>query len=170
MKAIIFGLLLSALAVQSSSAEQAQTPVPPTETIETAATHTPAQQEIIDLSDAKWTWMADKKVDFLDALFDSKAMFTHMGGTWGKTQELATIKSGSIWYKKAVNYAVDVRVLGDTAILLDDMDLVAVVGGNEVINPFMVTEVYTKASGKWKLDQLTFSHLRRPVKIEAAKN
>ena len=48
----------------------------------------------------KWDWMADKKVDSLETLFDDKAMFTHMGGTWGKTQELATIKSGGIWYKK----------------------------------------------------------------------
>jgi hypothetical protein len=31
--------------------------------------------------------------------------------------------------------------------------------------PFMVTEVYTKENGKWKLAQLTFSHLLRPVKM-----
>ena len=35
-----------------------------------------------------------------------KAMFTHMGGTWGKTQELATIKGGGIWYKKAAVYVL----------------------------------------------------------------
>ena len=109
--------------------------------------------------------MADKKVDSLETLFDEKAMFTHMGGTWGKTQELATIKSGGIWYKKAFVYAVDARIFGNTAILLEDMDLQAVVGANEVTNPFMVTEVYNKENGKWKLAQLTFSHLLRPVKV-----
>src|SRR3954447_11327798 len=142
MKTVLLGLLLSALIVQSSHAQQSA--APPTETIKTAANHTPEQQEVINLSNMKWDWMADKKVDSLETLFDDKAMFTHMGGTWGKTQELATIKSGGIWYKKAVNYAVDVRILGKTAILLDDMDLVAVVGGNEVTNAFMVTEVYIK--------------------------
>lgn len=168
MKTLMLGLFLSTLIVQSSYAQQS--PQPPTETIKTAASHTPEQQEVIDLSNTKWDWMADKKVDSLETLFDAKAMFTHMGGTWGKTQELSTIKSGGIWYKKALNYAVDVRIIGNTAILLDDMDLVAVVGGNEVTNPFMVTEVHIKENGKWKLAQLTFSHLRRPVKVDSNKN
>jgi hypothetical protein len=146
----------------------AQTPPPPTETIKTAATHTPTEQQVIDLSKTKWDWMADKKVDSLATLFDDRAMFTHMGGTWGKAQELATIKSGGIWYKKASIYAVDVRVFGNTAIVLEDMDLEAVVGGRTVVSPFMVTEVYNKQAGKWRLAQLTFSRLVRPVKTSAA--
>lgn len=162
MKSVMLGVLLSALAVQPSFAQQY--PMPPTETIKTAATHTPEEQELIDLSKKKWDWMADKNVEALSSLFDDRAMFTHMGGTWGKTQELATIRSGGIWYKKATVYAVDARVFGNAAVLLEDMDLQAVVGSHEVTNPFMVTEVYIKQSGKWKLAQLTFSHLLRPVK------
>jgi 23S rRNA pseudoU1915 N3-methylase RlmH len=50
--------------------------------------------------------------------------------------------------------------------LLNDIDLVAVVGGNEVTNPFMATEVYIKENGKWKMGSLTFSHLMRPVKMK----
>jgi hypothetical protein len=168
MKTILLGLLLSTLAVRSSYAQQSS--APPTETIKTAANPTPEQREVINLSNTKWDWMADKKVDSLGTLFDDKAMFTHMGGTWGKTQELATIKSGGIWYKKAFVYAVDARIFGDTAILLEDLDLQAVVGAHEVTNPFMVTEVYSKENGKWKLAQLTFSHLLRPVKVENNKN
>ena len=168
MKIVMFGLLLSTLIVQSSHAQQS--PQPPTATIKTAASHTPEQQEVINLSNMKWDWMADKKVDSLETLFDDRAMFTHMGGTWGKTQELATIKSGGIWYKKAVVYAVDARLFGDTAILLEDIDLQAVVGVHEVTNPFMVTEVYINENGKWKLAQLTFSHLLRPVKMNSNTN
>jgi hypothetical protein len=165
MKTLMLGLFVSTLIVQSSYAQQSA--APPTETIKTAASHTPEQQEVINLSNTKWDWMADKKVDSLESLFDDKAMFTHMGGTWGKTQELATIKSGGIWYKKAVVYAVDARMFGDTAILLEDLDLQAVVGEHEVTNAFMVTEVYSKVNGKWKLAQLTFSHLLRPVKMDS---
>jgi len=54
----------------------------------------------------------------------------------------------------------------NTAILLNDIDLVAEVGGREVTNPFMVTEVYIKENSKWKMAQLTFSHLMRPVKMK----
>jgi len=110
--------------------------------------------------------MADKNVDSLSELFDDKAMFIHMGGSWGKTQELATIKSGGIWYKQAQVYAVIVNMFGNTAILLNDIDLVAEVGGNTVTNPFMVTEVYVKENGKWKMGSLTFSHLMRQVKMK----
>ena len=110
--------------------------------------------------------MADKKADTLTNLFHDKSMFVHMGGSWGKTQELNVIKSGGIHYKKAEVYSVIINIIGNTAILLNDIDLIAVVGGNEVTNPFMVTEVYVKENGKWKMGSLTFSKLSRPVKIK----
>ncbi len=147
--------------------------VAPTSYAQSSKAATPAangEQELLNLSKQKWDWMAEKKVDSLETLFDDKAMFTHMGGTWGKTQELATIKSGGIWYKKAVVYTVDARIIRNTAILLEDIDLQAVVGEHEVTNPFMVTEVYIKENSKWKLAQLTFSHLLRPVKMNSNKN
>ena len=154
----ILGLFLLIMAVQFSTAQ-------PTETIQNAKSNTPEQQEVINLSKKKWNWMADKNVDSLNVLFEEKSMFVHMGGSWGKTQELNTIKSGGIWYKKAEVYAVTVNMFGNTAILLNDIDLEAVVGGNTVTNPFMVTEVYIKENGKWKMGSLTFSHLLRPVKM-----
>src|SRR5580765_3626026 len=100
MKAKILGLFLVIVSVGSSYAQQ-----PPSETIKTAANNSPAQQEVINLSKRKWQWMAERNVDSLQLLFDDKSMFVHMGGSWGKTQELTTIKSGGIWYKKAEVYA-----------------------------------------------------------------
>ena len=107
------------------------------------------EEEIKNLSKKKWDWMADKNVDSLNVLFDEKSVFVHMGGSWGKEREISVIKSGGIWYKKAEIYSVAVNMFGNTAILLNDIDLVAEVGGKEVINPFMVTEVYIKENGKW---------------------
>ena len=159
MKAKILGLFLLIMSVQSSYAQ-------PTETIKSATNNTPEQQEIINLSKRKWDWMANKNADSLNVLFDDSCMFVHMGGSWGKTQELTTIKGGGIWYKKAEVYTVLVNIIGNTAILLNDIDLLAVVGGNEVTNPFMVTEVYIKENGKWKMGSLTFSKLMRQVKIK----
>ena len=130
---------------------------------------TKAEQELLDLSKAKWLWMADKKLDTLNNLFDDRAVFVHMSGSSNKTREMEVIKSGMIWYKKAEIYSASVNIFGNTAILLNDIDLVAVVGGNEVTNAFMVTEVYLKEKGKWKMGSLTFSHLRRPVKLNNNK-
>jgi hypothetical protein len=124
------------------------------------------EQEILDLSKSKWVWMSEKNTDLLTDFFADNAVFVHMGGSWGKSQELTVIKSGGIWYKKAEVYGASVNLFGDVAILLNEIDLVAVVGGNEVVNPFMVTEVYVKEKGKWKMGSLTFSKLSRPVKLK----
>lgn len=124
-----------------------------------------SEKQLLDLSKKKWAWMSEKNTDSLQILFNDKSNFVHMGGTWGKSREIDIIKSGFIWYKKAEVYTASVNLFGNTAILLNEIDLVAVVGGNEVVNPFMVTEVYLKESGQWNLAQLTFSHLARPVKL-----
>jgi hypothetical protein len=117
------------------------------------------EQEVINLSKEKWLWMADKKVDTLASLFHENSVFVHMGGSWGKEQELNTIKSGGIHYKRADVLETSVKFIGNTAIILSRIKLLAVVGGNEVTNPFMVTEVYVQQNGKWLLGSLSFTRL-----------
>jgi hypothetical protein len=161
MKATLLGLFFSVICLQFTSAQN--------NTNTDSMSNTPKQQEIINLSKQKWLWMSEKNTDSLNVLFDSKAMFVHMGGTWGKDREVEIIKGGFIWYKTAEIYSASVTIFGNTAILLSDLDLVAVVGGTDAINPFMVTEVYLKENGRWKLVQLTFSHLSRPLKLSTEK-
>ncbi|MFH6959153.1 nuclear transport factor 2 family protein [Flavobacterium aquidurense] len=145
MKKSLFGFLALVLIASSSFAQ-----------------NTPAEKEVIQLSQQKWQWMADKNVEKLTPLFDDKSVFVHMGGSWGKTQEINVIKSGGIHYKKADVHEVSVNIIGDTAILLSKITLLAVVGGNEVTNPFIVTEVYIKNSNGWKLGSLSFTKLMTP--------
>jgi hypothetical protein len=151
MKTTIIGLILIIFSVQSSSAQN-----------QAAKSFTATEQEIVNLSKEKWQWMADKNADKLADLFHEKSMFVHMGGSWGKEQEVNIIKSGGIWYKKADIHDVSVNIIENTAILLNRITLLAVVGGNEVTNPFMVTEVYIKLDGKWKLGSLSFTKLMTP--------
>jgi hypothetical protein len=127
-----------------------------------SAQTSPADQEILKLSKDKWQWMADKDVDKLKDLFHEKSVYVHMGGSWGKEQEVNVIKGGGIWYKKADIHEASVNIIGNTAILLNKITLLAVVGGNEVTNPFMVTEVYIKENGSWKLGSLSFTKLMAP--------
>ena len=80
---------------------------------------------------------------------------------WGKGREIEIIKGGSIHYKNAEIQETSVKIIGQTAILLNRIRLDAVVGGNEVSNPFIVTEVYVKVDDKWKLGSLSFTKLMR---------
>jgi hypothetical protein len=155
MKTSIIGLFFLVMSTQLSfGQERGLNP--------SGRTFTAAEQEVINLSKEKWQWMSDKKADTLKTLFHEKSMFVHMGGSWGKEQELNIIKNGFIWYKKADVHDVTVNIIDNTAILLNRITLLAVVGGNEVTNPFMVTEVYIKLDGKWTLGSLSFSRLLTP--------
>ncbi len=157
MKSLTLVLIFLLMGVQGSFAQSKQ--------VGSARTYTVAEQEIVNLSKKKWLWMADKNVDSLNVLFHDKSMFVHMGGSWGKAQEINVIKSGTIWYKKAEVYSVIVNTIDNTIILLNEIDLLAVAGGNDLLNPFMVTEVYVKENDTWKMGSLTFSKLLRPVKM-----
>jgi len=149
MKQVI--VAIGALCLVSPAPATAQNSATPRDTI--------AERVILDLSKTKWRWMSERNVDSLAALFDDQAMFVHMGGSWGKDEEIDIIRSGRIHYKHAEIFETSVRFIGTTAILLNRIRLDAVVGDNEVTNPFMVTEVYVQQNGKWKLGSLSFTRL-----------
>ena len=146
MKTTIIGVFLIIFSAHVSFAQYA-----------TSLNLSEADMEIIQLSKDKWQWMADKDVDKLSQLFHEKAEFVHMGGSWNTERELAIIKSGGIWYKNADIHSVSVNIIDKTAILLNRIDLLAEVGGNE--DPFIVTEVYIKQGDVWKLGSLSFTRV-----------
>ena len=149
MKRSIIALLLITLRSQWSFAQNSAT-----------------EQDIKDLSKAKWEWMADKNVDKLAPLFHDKSKFVHMSGTWKKTEELDIIKTGSIWYKKADVHDVAVEIVDDLAIVWSRITLTAVVRGTDAVTQFTVTEAYKKQGGDWKLLALTFSSVRDTHQIK----
>ena len=151
MKATILGFFMLFMGVQGLLAQG-----------QSAKNLTAAEQEIVDLSKAKWQWMADKDADKLAELFHEKSVFVHMGGSWGKDREVDVIRGGGIWYKKADIHDVSVNIIDNTAILLNRITLLAEVGGNEVTNPFIVTEVYIKQEGGCKLGSLSFTRTMSP--------
>ena len=155
MKRLILGLLVVIALVQSCAPQQHLNP--PT------TSGTDAQRdEVLRLSRDKWRWMSERKVDSLAPLLDEQAVFVHMGATMTKPQELEVIRSGGIVYKTVDIQEASVRFVGTTAIVLNRIRLVAVVGGNEVTNPFVVTEVYVPQRGAWTLASLSFTRLLTP--------
>ena len=152
MKAMLLGL--SCLLIAACAPHQQLDPAP--------AIGPNAEQELLNLSRTKWRWMSERKVDSLAALFTDQAVFVHMGGTMARNQELDVIRSGMIQYKSAEIQEASVRFIGATAIVLNRIRLLAVVGGNEVTNPFQVTEVYVQQGGAWTLGSLSFTRLLTP--------
>ena len=120
------------------------------------------EKEVVELSRQKWLWMAERNTQALDKMIDQQAIFVHMGATMTKSEELGVIESGRIQYKQTDIQEVSVRIIGETAIVLSKIQLVALVGGNEAINPFSVTETYVKQAGGWKLVSLAFTRRITP--------
>jgi ClpP class serine protease len=142
MKSILLFVSLSLFSITSSFAQSAE------------------EQSLIQLSMDKWQWMSDKDVDKLDKLFDAKAKFVHMSGTWKKDEELDIIKTGRIWYKKATVKDTAVEIVGNTAIVWNRITLDAVVREQVAVTEFTVTEVYQKQGKDWKMLALSFSSVR----------
>lgn len=124
-----------------------------------AAAPTTEQRQLLSLSRDKWRWMSERKVDTLAALFHRDAMFVHMGGSMSRAQELEVIRSGGIHYKHTEIFEASAVVVGSTGIVYNRIRLDAVVGGNEVSNPFVVTEVYVRDGNRWVLTSLAFTRL-----------
>ena len=145
MKSLIPATFLLLTCVVGSSAQ------------ENAKTFTAEEQAIVELSNNKWNWMSEKNVERLAELFHENSQFVHMGGYWGKEQELNTIRSGAIWYKKAEIHDMQVKFAASTATVYSRIHLNSEVGGNAVRFPFIVSEVYVMENGKWQLSTLAFT-------------
>ena len=148
MKKLVFLLSILLISISSSFAQTA------------------AEKELIQLSTDKWQWMSDKDVDKLDKLFDPKAKFVHMSGTWKKDEELDIIKTGRIWYKKATVKDTAVEIVGNAAIVWNRITLDAIVREQVAVTEFTVTEVYQKQGNDWKMLALTFSSVRDTHQIK----
>lgn len=148
MKKLVFLLSILLVSISSSFAQTA------------------AEKELIQLSMDKWQWMSDKDVDKLEKLFDPKAKFVHMSGTWKKDEELDIIKTGRIWYKKATVKDTAIEIVGNTAIVWNRITLDAIVREQVAVTEFTVTEVYQKQENDWEMLALTFSSVRDTHQIK----
>jgi hypothetical protein len=148
--------LCLALAMNGMPANAQAAPPAPSEQ------QSPEAKELVELSRQKWLWMAARDVRSLEKLFDPQAVFVHMGATMSTREELGVIESGRIQYKQADIQEISARFIGETAIVLSRIQLIAIVGGNEVTNPFTVTETFVKQAGAWKLAALSFTRRTNP--------
>ena len=92
---------------------------------------------------------------------DPKAPFVHMGITMDRGAEEEAIAQRHIVTVKRDDKHVDVRVIDDEiAIILRQLELTALVGGNEAVNPFVATETYHRTpDGSWKLVSFVYTHI-----------
>lgn len=100
------------------------------------------------------------KLQTVDSLISKDAVFVHMGVCLDKKGEFEAIEKGLLAVKN-VDVAEEKMILSEaTTIILRKLQLTAVVQGNEVTNPFVVAETYTKDTvGTWLLMSTTYTRI-----------
>jgi len=114
---------------------------------------------VTELSKKIWNAMQTEDVALLTETVHPEAVFVHMGATMSRDVEMNVIKGRGIVYKTVVFEETTVKTFGDTVVLLNKLKLTALVGSNEVTNPFVVTEVYTKDGETYKLGIMSYTRI-----------
>ncbi|MEY8462719.1 nuclear transport factor 2 family protein [Streptococcus merionis] len=93
-------------------------------------------------------------------LVADNARFVHMGITFDKASEFEVFNTKKFIYKSIEVAKESVEDYGNTAIIYRKLKLTAVVNGNEVTNPFVVSEVFTRQTGdSWQMVASTYTRI-----------
>lgn len=103
--------------------------------------------------------MQEENTDFLKERIHSNAVFIHMGVTLKRDDEINVMLNKGIVYKEIDIEEVNEILINTTHIVLTKLKLTAIVDGNEVINPFVVTEVYTGHKNQLQLASLSYTRI-----------
>lgn len=125
----------------------------------TYAQQSPQETKVLQLSENLWKAMQQVDKQTLVENIAPEAVFVHMGATLVRDKEIEVLQQKGIVLKEVATENTSVRIVGKTAVLLRKLQLTAIVGGNEVVNPFVVTETYTKKGSKWQLLSLSYTKI-----------
>lgn len=114
-------------------------------------------EKVVEFSRKIWKAIQEEDDQFLLENVHQDAPFVHMGVTLLRDDEIETVKNKQIVYKTVNFENHTVHDMGSTVILLNTLTLTAGVGGNDVTNHFVVTEVYTHNDENYKLASLSFT-------------
>lgn len=115
-------------------------------------------EQVVEVSKNIWYALKTADAEILRKWVHSDAVFVHMGITLTRDVEIEVVKSGGIVYKDVIFEEQTIQNFDTVIILLNKVKVTAIVNGNEVINPFVVTEVYRLEESEPKL--LSFSYTR----------
>ncbi len=116
-------------------------------------------EKVLELSRKIWDAMQKEDIPALKEYVHQDALFVHMGVTLSRDDELDVIKERKIVYKEIEFEETTVKEFDSTIIVLTKLKMTAVVGGNEVSNPFVVTEVYTNADNEMKMASMSYTRI-----------
>ncbi|MDD3141904.1 MAG: nuclear transport factor 2 family protein [Lachnospiraceae bacterium] len=116
-------------------------------------------KEVYDISEKIWNAIIYDKVEQLEKYVHEEAVFVHMGVTLKRDNEIAIMKEGRINIQTVEFQEKTIQQMESTVVLLNKVKMTAIVGGKEVENPFVVTEVYTISEDTIKLASMSYTRI-----------
>jgi hypothetical protein len=118
----------------------------------TAFSQSKQEQEVLQLSHAKFKWLVQKKVDSLKFVLDERLTYIHSNG-WVQTKKelIDDLLSGKLTYDKIEITKDSIRTYTKSAVVTGRGKFTATMGG--VTNTFDLTysETYVLQKREWKL-------------------
>jgi len=95
-------------------------------------------------------------------LADDVTMITGMGGEDDKHSILADVGSHDLVYERLSYSKREIRLYGDTAIVTSHADIIGNYKGKRLSGKLLVTRVYTKENGSWRLVAIQSTRTSEP--------
>ena len=113
------------------------------------------------LKQSQLFWKGLEKADTaaMRSVCDDKCIFVHIGGNCDLDKEMEAFEQKVFQPTEIILHGQEVRLFGDAAIVISDVDYGLLPGGQPTTHHFTTTEVFQKQGGVWKLIQFTFTAL-----------
>lgn len=117
------------------------------------------EENVLKTSKMFWEFLEKADVAGMESIAHPACMFVHIGVTCGMEEEMKAFSDGIFKPTEIVLNKQDVKIFGDTAIVITDCNYGLLLGGQPTTHHFAVTEVYKKDEAEWKLIQFSFTAL-----------
>lgn len=116
-------------------------------------------KDAIQTSQMIWNAMHDENKEVLETCIMPNAWFVHMGITADRDEEIAIIMKRGIVYDTIDIEKQEENKVGPVIFVYTKMKLTAIVNGNEVTNPFVVTEAFIENEGQLRLASMSYTRI-----------
>lgn len=110
------------------------------------------EQEVLQLSHAKFKWLVAKKVDSLNQFLDERLTYIHSNG-WVQTKKelVDDLLSGKLSYDKIEVVKDSIRIYPKSAVVTGKGKFTATLNGTTNTFDLTYTETYVLQKREWKL-------------------
>ena len=117
------------------------------------------KEQVLKQSQVFWKGLEKADTAAMRSVCDDKCFFVHIGGNCDLNREMDAFDKKVFQPSDIVLHSQDARLVGETAIVISDVDYDLLLGGQPTTHHFTTTEVFQLQGSEWKMIQFTFTAL-----------